>query len=103
MLTGEGHRVEVAADGAAGLDLARSVRPDVALVDIGLPGLDGYQVGREIRTILGPSVRLTALTEYGQAEDRARSRRAGCDGHLVKPVSGQLLRDAMAVPHAPSR
>jgi CheY-like chemotaxis protein len=95
MLMGEGHRVEAADGGAAGVDLARSGRPDVVLVDIGLPDLDGYEVGRQIRAILGPSVRLIALTGYGQAEDRQRSRAAGFDAHLVKPVSGQLLHETI--------
>ena len=96
LLTGEGHRVEAADTGAAGVDLARSGRPDVVLVDIGLPDLDGYEVGRQIRAILGPSVRLIALTGYGQAEDRQRSRAAGFDAHLVKPVSGALLHETIA-------
>jgi CheY-like chemotaxis protein len=95
MLMGEGHRVEAADEGAAGVELARLGRPDVVLVDIGLPDLDGYEVGRQIRAILGPSVRLIALTGYGQAEDRQRSRAAGFDAHLVKPVSGQLLHETI--------
>jgi signal transduction histidine kinase len=102
-LVGDGHRVEVADEGAAGLDLARSVRPDAVLVDIGLPDLDGYEVGRQIRAILGPSVGLIALTGYGQAQDRQRSQEAGFDAHLVKPVSARLLRETLAACHAPSR
>ena len=96
LLTGEEHRVEAADTGAAGVELARSGRPDVVLVDIGLPDLDGYEVGRQIRAILGPSVRLIALTGYGQPEDRQRSRAAGFDAHLVKPVSGTLLHETIA-------
>jgi CheY-like chemotaxis protein len=103
MLNRDGHRVEVADGGASGLEMARSVRPDVVLVDIGLPDLDGYEVGLRIRGILGQSVRLIALTGYGQAEDRERSRDAGFDAHLVKPVSEQLLREAMAGRHTASR
>lgn len=95
LLTGEEHRVEAADTGAAGVELARTGRPDVVLVDIGLPDLDGYEVGRQIRVILGPSVRLIALTGYGQAEDRQRSRAAGFDAHLVKPVSGTLLHETI--------
>jgi signal transduction histidine kinase/ActR/RegA family two-component response regulator len=102
-LTRDGHRVEVAAGGAAGLDLARSGQPDVVLVDIGLPDMDGYEVGRQIRALLGPSVQLIALTGYGQAEDRQRSHEAGFDAHLVKPVSEQRLREAIAARHAASR
>jgi len=95
LLTGEEHQVEGAETGAAGLDLARKGRPDVVLVDIGLPDLDGYEVGRQLRALLGPSVRLIALTGYGQAEDRQRSRAAGFDAHLVKPVSGTLLHETI--------
>jgi CheY-like chemotaxis protein len=69
-------------------------------VDIGLPDLDGYTVGREIRALLGPTVQLIALTGYGKAEDQRRSQEAGFDAHLVKPVSGQLLRDVMAARYA---
>jgi CheY-like chemotaxis protein len=72
------------------------MRPDVILVDIGLPDLDGYDVARQIRAILGSSVRLIALTGYGQASDRQRSLEAGFDAHLVKPVSTQALHDALA-------
>jgi CheY-like chemotaxis protein len=102
-LTRDGHRVEVADRGASGLDLARSCQPEVVLVDIGLPDMDGYEVGRRIRALLGPSVQLIALTGYGQAEDRQRSRAAGFDAHLVKPVSEQHLREAMAARHVASR
>ena len=87
--------MEAAEGGAAGVDLARSGRPDVVLVDIGLRDLDGYEVGRQLRAIFGPSIRLIALTGYGQAEDRQRSRAAGFDAHLVKPVSGPLLHETI--------
>ena len=95
MLELDGHRVDVAKDGRAGLEAARSARPDVALIDIGLPGLDGYEVGRRIRSDLGSSVMLIALTGYGQAEDRRRSEDAGFDVHLVKPVTPEQIRDAL--------
>jgi CheY-like chemotaxis protein len=91
----EGHQVVVAEDGSAGLEAARSVRPDVAVIDIGLPGLDGYEVGRRIRSDLGLSATLIALTGYGQAEDRRRSEDAGFDAHLVKPVTPEQIRDAL--------
>ncbi len=60
--------------------------PDAALIDIGLPGLDGYEVARRIRKGLGRTVLLVALTGYGDAESRDRTRQAGFDLHLVKPV-----------------
>jgi signal transduction histidine kinase/ActR/RegA family two-component response regulator len=91
----EGHRVEVAEDGTAGLEAARSFRPDVAVIDIGLPGLDGYEVGRRIRSDLGLSAMLIALTGYGQAEDRRRSEDAGFDAHLVKPVTPEQIREVL--------
>jgi PAS domain S-box-containing protein len=87
----DGHHVEVAEDGVKGVETALRVHPDVALVDIGLPGLDGYEVARRIRRSLGEDVRLVALTGYGQAEDRRRTREAGFDLHLVKPVDPEVL------------
>jgi signal transduction histidine kinase/ActR/RegA family two-component response regulator len=95
MLEVEGHEVHVAEDGLSGVETARTVRPHVALIDIGLPGLDGYEVGKRIRGEQGNSIRLVALTGYGQAEDRRRSREAGFDAHLVKPVAPDQLREAL--------
>ncbi len=83
-----GHEVIVADDGSSGLQATRETRPDLVLCDIGLPGeLDGYDVARAIRQddALG-SVRLVAVTGYGQEEDTRRAREAGFDQHLVKPV-----------------
>jgi CheY-like chemotaxis protein len=88
-----GCRVEVAEDGLEGVDKALAWRPDAAVVDIGLPRLDGYQVAERIRSALGPAVFLITLTSYGRAEDRARSQAAGFDVHLVKPVDPQHLCD----------
>jgi len=87
-----GHEVEVAADGSLGLDLALSLHPEIALVDIGLPGLDGYEVARRVRAAEdGASMRMIALTGYGQPEDRRRALEAGFDSHLVKPVDLEML------------
>lgn len=81
-----GHQVEVAADGVQGLETIRTWRPDAALIDIGLPGLDGYQVAQQVRAVPGGhEVFLIALTGYGQPEDRRRALAAGFDAHLVKP------------------
>src|SRR5262249_19974767 len=77
LLEVSGHRVEVAADGPSGIELARQVRPDVTLVDIGLPGIDGYEVARTLRAERGDALRLVALTGYGQPEDRRRALDAG--------------------------
>ena len=85
-----GHDVHEAADGERGLEAALRLRPDVALIDLGLPGLDGYEVARRLRAA-GHRDRLVAVTGYGQAEDRRRSADAGFDAHLVKPVDDAEL------------
>jgi CheY-like chemotaxis protein len=82
-----GYRVEEAADGPSGLARALEGAFDVALIDVGLPGLDGYAVAERIRAApVGRRLRLVALTGYGQPEDRRRAREAGFDAHVVKPV-----------------
>jgi PAS domain S-box-containing protein len=88
-----GHEVRTATDGPAGLALAREFGPDVALLDIGLPGLDGYELAAALRADPArAAATLIALSGYGQPSDRARSREAGFDHHLVKPVQlPQLL------------
>jgi PAS domain S-box-containing protein len=92
LLESLGHRVLAAVDGHQGVAQALEHRPEVLLVDLGLPGLDGYEVARAVRsTPGGTSAMLIAVTGYGQAEDRRRSREAGFDAHLVKPVSQSLL------------
>ena len=92
LLRGWGHRVVTAANGPAGVEAAVAHRPDVALVDVGLPGLNGYQVAQRLRAKFGGEMRLIALTGYGQPEDRRRSAEAGFDVHLVKPVDFAALR-----------
>lgn len=93
MLEAQQYTVATAVDGYDGLRQAAAVLPDVALVDIGLPGIDGYEVARRMRSDPATSgVRLIALTGYGQESDRARALDAGFDAHLVKPVDmGRLL------------
>jgi signal transduction histidine kinase/CheY-like chemotaxis protein len=91
----DGHEVQEAADGAEGVELALIMRPEVIIIDIGLPRLDGYQVARRLRAALGASVVLVAVTGYGQAEDRRMSRDAGFDVHLVKPVTREQLAAAL--------
>ncbi len=90
LLQAVGHEVDEAPDGETGVRKALDWRPDFALVDIGLPGIDGYEVAHRIRAA-DPSVRLLALTGYGREEDRARAARAGFDAHLVKPVALRRL------------
>jgi signal transduction histidine kinase/CheY-like chemotaxis protein len=87
-----GHKVSEAASGPEGIEKAFSARPDVALIDIGLPGLDGNEVARRIRSILGSGeISLIAMTGYGQPEDRRRALQAGFDYYLVKPVDPAVL------------
>lgn len=96
-LTLAGHTVCEAADGRTAIDVAIDVVPDVALVDIGLPGLDGYEVARQIRAEpRAKSVSLVAVTGYGQAEDQLRALDAGFDAHLTKPVWPERLAAAIA-------
>jgi signal transduction histidine kinase len=96
MLSTYGYRVEQAADGIEGVQMAASKLPDVALVDIGLPGIDGYEVARRLRKDPDTRhIRLIALTGYGLAEDQRRVLEAGFDLHLVKPVEIRQLLDAL--------
>jgi len=92
-----GHRVEVAEDGPVALEMARVGHPEVALVDIGLPGFDGYQVAEQLRAApAGREVFLVALSGFGQAEDRRRALAAGFDVHLLKPVDPEELARVLA-------
>ncbi|HET6899530.1 MAG TPA: ATP-binding protein, partial [Vicinamibacteria bacterium] len=91
-----GHDVSVAHDGPSGLEAALSQPPDIALVDVGLPGMDGYELARRIRTDPeAPEIRLVAMTGYGRPEDRARALAAGFDAHLVKPVDPRQLQEIL--------
>jgi CheY-like chemotaxis protein len=98
MLELAGHHVRVAVDGAAALAAVRSAVPDVALIDIGLPQMDGYEVARRIRTTHEKRPLLVAITGYGLPEDRNRSREAGFDLHLVKPVDTATLAEVLSRP-----
>jgi CheY-like chemotaxis protein/anti-sigma regulatory factor (Ser/Thr protein kinase) len=92
-----GHRVELAGDGLRGVELALATRPDVALVDIGLPGIDGYEVARRLReSDAGKEILLVALTGYGRPEDRDRALASGFDAHMVKPVDPEELNELLA-------
>jgi CheY-like chemotaxis protein len=98
----DGHDVHEAEDGPGGLSAALALRPDVVLVDVGLPGLDGHEVARQLRGgPAGPSLLLVALTGYGQPEDRERSRQAGFDAHLTKPISPEKLGELFRMLEAP--
>jgi PAS domain S-box-containing protein len=91
-----GHEVHDAGDGPQGVDAALRLEPDVALIDVGLPEIDGYEVARRIRAQVGPDMVLVALTGYGLAEDRDRALAAGFDLHLVKPIDFERLFDVLA-------
>ena len=98
MLAAHGYPVFQAGDGLAGVAAAAAHRPDAALVDIGLPGIDGYEVARRLRADPATrSIKLIALTGYGLAEDQRRVFEAGFDLHLVKPVNIERLLDALGV------
>jgi signal transduction histidine kinase len=96
-----GHSVLEASDGAEGAESAIRNSPDVVLVDIGLPRLDGYEVARRIRAARGTGVLLVALTGYGQPEDRRAALAAGFDVHLTKPVDVDTLASVIARSTAP--
>jgi CheY-like chemotaxis protein len=87
----DGHRVHEAIDGLQAVKLAVEWVPDIALIDIGLPKIDGYEVARRIRRRLGASIRLLALTGYGDPEAHRLAVEAGFDQHLVKPVDPDVL------------
>src|SRR5581483_7081090 len=95
LLALDGHIVYEAADGRAGVETALAKTPDVVVLDIGLPQLDGYEVARILRTRLGARVKLIALTGYGQPEDARRAREAGFDLHMTKPADLDKLRAAL--------
>jgi two-component system, sensor histidine kinase len=87
-----GHEVRTASDGPSALEAVGTFQPDVILLDIGLPGMSGYEVATQVRQLPGmASALLIALTGYGQERDRVRSRQAGFDQHLTKPVDHRAL------------
>ena len=97
MLRRLGNEVQIAHDGLEAIELADSLRPDVLLLDIGLPKLNGYEVCRRIRQqSWGKEVLLIAVTGWGQEEDRSRSQEFGFDHHLVKPLDPKVLVKLLA-------
>jgi two-component system CheB/CheR fusion protein len=95
LLEMEGHEIESASNGADGLALILECRPQVGLLDIGLPLMNGYDLAREVRRRLGRSIRLVAMSGYGQAEDVRKAEEAGFDRHLTKPVDPARLAQAL--------
>jgi CheY-like chemotaxis protein len=99
-----GHEVRAAQSGVAAIDMAAQFRPDLIVLDIGMPGLDGYEVCRRIRQQdWGQSIVIAALTGWTRDEDRDRSEQAGFDHYLVKPVDPKLLEDLVAGMHRTAR
>ena len=91
LFSGDGHKVRTAFDGETGIENAKIFQPDICLLDIGLPNMSGYELARILRKMM-PEVTLIALTGWGQTEDRRRSKEAGFNHHLVKPVDFETLR-----------
>ena len=101
LLEFEGHETHRAHDGADAVRVAERVRPDVVLMDIGLPVLNGYEACRRIRShAWSADMMLVAITGWGQEDDREQSRSAGFDVHLVKPVDHDELRRILSRPRA---
>jgi len=99
LLTAHGHQVSVFNDPLAALEAAGRIKPDLAVLDIGLPGLDGYELATRLRTVLGNHpCRLVALSGYGQDGDRLRSEEAGFAQHLVKPIGPEQVAQLAAAP-----
>lgn len=86
-----GSEVRSVSNGLTALDTARQFHPNVAFIDIDLPGMDGYELARQLRREHGKNLRLFALTGFGQQRDKERSAEAGFDLHLVKPLDVRVL------------
>jgi len=92
-----GHKTHIAHDGLEAVEAAATFRPEVILLDIGLPKLNGYEACRQIRQQpWGKDIVIVALTGWGQDEDRRKSQEAGFDGHLIKPVEHAVLTKLLA-------
>ena len=100
LLVLSGHQVDIARDGVEAVEAAIRIRPDVVLLDIGMPRLDGYGAARQIRDKLGRGVLLIAITGWGQDDDRQRALDAGFDTHMTKPVNYDKLTKSLAAWHA---
>ena len=97
MLELDGYEVEIAHDGHQAIERAAAARPDAMVVDIGMPGADGYEVARRVRrSAWGRDVLLVATTGWGQPEDKQRAVEAGFDAHFTKPVYPEHLRELLA-------
>jgi CheY-like chemotaxis protein len=91
----DGHEVHVAIDGLEAVELFGRVKPDVAILDIGMPGMSGHEVARRIRELGGAPVTLIALTGWGQRADKERAAESGFDHHFTKPVEPTVLSELL--------
>jgi DNA-binding response OmpR family regulator len=91
LLTVRGDEVRIAYDGAEAVAAEQDFKPEVVLLDIGLPKMSGYDVARSIRSTRGEGVLIIAITGWGQEDDRRRAREAGFDHHFTKPVDFEML------------
>jgi CheY-like chemotaxis protein len=98
MLQSLGHEVVVALDGPRALEALERFTPEIGILDIGLPVMDGYELAAALRTRLGGAIRLMAVTGYGQEQDRRRTQQAGFEAHFVKPVGLGKVLAAIEVP-----
>jgi signal transduction histidine kinase/ActR/RegA family two-component response regulator len=101
LVESQGHTVAVAHDGPSALEVAERFAPEIALVDIGLPAMDGYELAVRLRALV-TNVRLIAVTGYGQESDKRRAKEAGFEHHLVKPFQVEKLARLLVSPAAPS-
>jgi CheY-like chemotaxis protein len=92
----QGHEVAVAFDGRTALEVAREFRPDVALLDVGLPHIDGYELARRLRGEYGPGVLLIIITAYGSDNPRRQAYEAYFDHHFTKPLDYLTIADMLA-------
>ena len=93
MLEMMGHHAEAVYDGIKALQLASDLEPDLILLDLGLPDMDGFEVARRLRRLGNRAHRLVALTGYGAEEDKRRTREAGFDEHVLKPVTPETISE----------
>ncbi len=97
LLSVMGHECRFTTDARQAMSLARTLRPEIALLDIGLlPDMDGHDVARRLRAEFGPDLCIVAVTAYGREEDRGRTRKAGFDAHVTKPIDVALLESIVS-------
>jgi CheY-like chemotaxis protein len=102
LISDMGHRAEYAINGYVALDMVRGFRPDIVLLDLGLPGVDGFDVCRRIKNdYQSKHIRVAVITGYAHEEYRVRAKAAGCDLHLIKPVAPAVIESVLDYTAAP--